>query len=478
MVLSKIFLQAALPNATLWVDGVHVQADSFELSNQEVRVSFDSREVEKNDLFVALAGNKVDGHDFIAQVLERGACALLITTDSYEKIKTQHAHVLRNKLVITVCDTLQALIDLAKAWRQQFTCPIIGVTGSLGKTTTKEMLRLIFSVAQRTAYVSHKNQNTVLGLCANILRMPANVQVGVFEVSLHHKGVLDQLADILRPTMGIITCIAHSHVQHIGSLAEVSAQKRQLFNYFTPQNIGIVFGDQEFLTSVTYRHPIAKFGFKTRNQVQARRVRIVQDAQGNLCSKFTLKWFGKKAEVLLQGNHQGLVNNALAASTVAYFLDIPFDTLVTALGEYKSFENRFQTKKIKNDRGLMISDCYNANPESMKAALTAFDQMQSPGSKVAVLGDMLELGDKEAYWHRQIGRFLNKSSSLDTLILVGERAKLIAKTAPAYLSINFAPSWEGAAQLLQASLEERKALVLVKGSRGMTLERMVELFEE
>ncbi len=478
MVLSKTFLQAALPYATLWVDGVHGHASLFQLSDQEIRVSFDSRDVEKNDLFVALQGNKVDGHDFIAQVLEKEAGALLVSVDSYDQIKTQHAGALRNKLVIAVPDTFQALIDLAKAWRQQFTCPIIGVTGSIGKTTTKEILRIIFATAQRSAYVSYKNQNTVLGLCANILRMPADVQVGVFEVSLHHKDVLAELADILRPTIGIITCIAHSHVEHIGSLAEVCAQKRQLFNYFTPQNIGIVFGDQEFLTSVTYRHPITKFGFKMRNQVQARRVSVVQDADGNLCSKFTLKWFGKKAEVVLQGNHQGLINNALAASAVAYFLDIPLDTLVHALGEYKSFENRFQTKKIKNDRGLIISDCYNANPESMKAALTAFDQMKSPGSKVAILGDMLELGDKEAYWHRQIGRFLNKSSTLDTLILVGERAKLIAKTAPVYLSINFVPSWEGAVQLLQAALEQRKALVLVKGSRGMTLERMVAFFEE
>lgn len=478
MLLSRHFLQSALPQATLFVNGVLDESQNFVQQDQEISVAIDSRDVQKNDLFIALKGNHVDGHDFVAQALEQGAVAVLIAADMVEKIMKQHSAPLKDKLVIVVSDTLLALVDLAKMWRNQFTCPIIGITGSIGKTTTKEIVRTILKNAKRSAYVSYKNQNTVIGLCMNILRMDRNTSVGIFEVSLHHKGVLAELADILRPTMGVITCIAHSHVEHIGSLAEVSAQKRQLFTYFTPRDIGIILGDQNLLTDVTYRHPIAKFGFKMRNQVQARKVRIVQQEDGNLATHFVLKWFGQKAEIVMQGNHQGLVNNALAASAVAYFLDIPLEIIVQALAHYESFEHRFQIKGMKNDQGIMISDCYNANPESMRAALAAFNQMKSPGNKVAVLGDMLELGEKEQYWHRQIGRFLNKTETVDTLILVGARARLIAKTAPMHLTINFVQSWEEAAQLLQGQLAQNKALVLVKGSRGMALDKMVALFVE
>lgn len=479
MLLSKQFLQAALPYATLSVNGVSGSDGFFEQQDQEILVTIDSRDVQVNDLFVALKGNKVDGHTYIAQALERGAAAVLIAVDAFtQKFVQQHGAALAGKLVIVVPDTLQALVDLAKAWRGTFTCPIVGITGSIGKTTTKEIVRTILLEAQRNAYVSYKNQNTVIGLCMNILRMQRDATVGIFEVSLHHKDVLAQLADILRPTMGLITCIAHSHVQHIGSLADVSVQKRQLFSRFTPRDIGIIFGDQDLLTAVNYNHPVAKFGFKMRNQVQARKVRVISNDEGNLQIHFVLKWFGKKADVVMQGNHQVLVNNALAASTIAYFLNIPFEVVVQALARYVSFEHRFQVKKIKQDRGLMISDCYNANPESMKAALTAFDQMKSPGSKVAVLGDMLELGEKESYWHRQIGRFLNKTETVDTLILVGQRAGLIAKTAPINLTVNHVSSWEAAAQLLHEHLSGHKSLVLVKGSRGMALDKMVAVFEE
>lgn len=478
MLLSKQFLQEALPYAFLSINGFQDSTASYAQENKEVLVCVDSRDVLEHNLFVALRGKKVDGHDFVGQALQQGAAALLIAQDAYQAVVNQHAGALRNRLIIAVPDTLQALIDLAKVWRRQFTCPIVGITGSIGKTTTKEMVRAILDKAERPAYVSYKNQNTVIGLCMNILRMPRDVQAGIFEVSLHHKEVLVELADILRPTIGLITCIAHSHVQHIGSLAEISAQKRKLFTYFSPRDIGIIFGDQELLTGVTYNHPVAKFGFKMRNQVQARKVHIEQDESGALSTHFVMKWFGEKAEVVMSNNHQGLLNNALAASTIAYFLTIPLVTIVQALKEYQPVEHRFEMKKIKKDRGVMISDCYNANPESMKAALKAFDQMQSPGSKVAVLGDMLELGEKESYWHRQIGRFLNKTETVDTLILVGQRARLIAKTAPAHVAINFVPSWKEAAEILDTQLSQKKALVLVKGSLGVSLNQMVALFEE
>lgn len=475
MLLSRLFLQHALPQSTLFIYSRDGDAESFELQDQEVSVAFDSRNVNKNDLFVALKGNRVDGHDFVGQALECGASSLIVASDRFDSLIKNYAHLLNKKLIIVVPDTLKALVELAKAWRNRFSCPIIGVTGSIGKTTTKEILRTIFAKAGRPAHVSYKNQNTEIGLCINLLCMPSDVTVGVFEISLHHKGIVGELADILRPTIGIITCIAHSHVEHIGSLSEVSVQKRQIFKFFNSSDIGIVFGDQELLSGVTYHHPVAKFGFKMCNQVHARKVRVV-DHDGYETINFVLKWFGKKVDVVMNGSHRALVNNALAASTVSYFLNIPLNVIVEALAEYSPVEHRFARKQITGGRGTMISDCYNANPESMRAALEAFDLMRFSGHKVAILGDMLELGEKEQYWHRQIGRFITKTSSLNSLILVGDRAKLIAKTAPSYLKIDFVSSWDGVAKILDDKLNLQKSLVLVKGSLGMSLSRVVDAF--
>jgi UDP-N-acetylmuramoyl-tripeptide--D-alanyl-D-alanine ligase len=168
------------------------------------------------------------------------------------------------------------------------------------------------------------------------------------------------------------------------------------------------------------------------------------------------------------------VQNALAASTLAYFLKIPMEFVLKAIQSYAGFENRFETKQITGDRGLIVSDCYNANPESMRAAILAFDQMAAKGKKIAVLGDMLELGEKEAFWHRQIGRLLSKTASIDAVVLVGERSRMIYKTAPSSLTVEWTETWQDAQAKLELLLTDKDALVLVKASHGMVLNNIVD----
>ncbi len=449
----------------------------FYHQNQEVFVAVDSRLVKKNDIFVALSGQTTDGHAFLEDALQIGASAFIVNKHD-ERVKMLTPESVGNRLIIKVDDTYQALIALTKAWRARMTFPVIGITGSIGKTTTKELLRAIFERAGLDFYVSLKNQNTFTGLCINLLRVPLDCDVAAFEVGISKPGEMDVKADILRPTLGLITCIAHSHLLDFGSLATISYEKRRLFKHFTAQEVGIVLGDQPLLTDVYYAHPVAKFGFKTKNQVQARKVKHVVAADGKAVTEFVLKWYRQRALVRLQANHVGLVQNALAASTIAYFLKIPLSVVVEAIQSYTSFENRFETKVIKGDRGVVVSDCYNANPESMRAAILAFDKMVAKGKKIAVLGDMLELGEKEDFWHRQIGRLLGKTSTIDAVVLVGERSRMIYKTAPSSLTVEWTENWQHAQEKLEALLPEKDALVLVKASHGMTLNNIVDAVTE
>lgn len=465
MIVSKDFLQRALPYAQI------SYSDQWR-DNSFCTVCFDSRVIEQGQLFVALSGERVDGHDFIAQAIKNGASSIMI----HKKIQELPGAIPSHVSIITVSDTYQALIDLAKAWRLQLTCPIVGITGSIGKTSTKEIIRSILQCAEIPHYVSLKNQNTFIGLCVNMLNVPHDCSVAVFEVGISKPGEMDIKADIVKPTIGLITCIAHSHVSEIGSIQIIAREKRQLFKYLTWKDVGIICGDQTLLLKACYNHPIAKFGFKIKNQVQVRKLRVITDEHGVIYTECIFKWYNEKTTLRVRGNHQGTISNMLGASTVAYFLKIPFDVVIKGLESYAGFENRFEQKPIKGARGRIISDCYNANPESTRAALLAFDGIKSSGKKIIVFGDMLELGEREAYWHRQMGRIIAKMSSIDTVLLVGRLAQYVAQTIPQRCCIERADDWQDAVNKLDRLLTDSQSLVLVKASHGMALDRMVNEF--
>jgi UDP-N-acetylmuramoyl-tripeptide--D-alanyl-D-alanine ligase len=330
-------------------------------------------------------------------------------------------------------------------------------------------------VAKFPAYVSFKNQNTIIGLSVNILNMRKEHKAAIFELGINEAGEMEQLVDVLRPTIGLITYLAHAHMQGLGKIKNVAIEKRKIFTYFKADNIGVVCGDLPLLASAYYTHPVIRFGTKTKNQIQARMIKVLDD---NSVS-FVLKLYAKKFKIKLGGNNPGLINNALGATTLAHLLNIPISDITKGLESFKGFDDRFERKKIVQGRGEFISDCYNASPESMKAAILAFDQLKTNNSKVAILGDMMELGENELFWHRQIGRVLNKTSSLKHLILVGKMAKFMAKNAPTNLKIDYAQDWQQAKeklnQILQAD-KEKEALILVKASHSMGLDKLVNEF--
>jgi UDP-N-acetylmuramoyl-tripeptide--D-alanyl-D-alanine ligase len=481
--LTKDFLTQALPHATFLLGSVPMtEADWLNCEQHpEVGVSFDSRTIAEGDLFVPLAGASCDGHDFIAMALERGACGSLVAAQQRACLgKLSEVHK-NNKLFILVADVGQALLDLATAWRCRLTCPIVGVTGSLGKTSTKEMVRSILQAAGVASYVSFKNYNNVLGVSYNVLRIPSSVTVAVLEMGVNDVGEMRQLVAIARPTMALITCVAHTHTEGLGnSLASVAHEKCEIFSLFGQNNVGIIPGDKTILAKRSYTHQIASFGLRVHNNIRARTVRVTTDSDGAFVTEFVLCCGDDKNVVRMHGNHPSIVHNALAASAIAHFLHIPLASIVAGLEAYKGTDGRFQIKKLKDNKGIILDDCYNASPESMRAALHALTQFKHHGRTIAVLGDMLELGRNERRWHRSVGKLIaQKSADVNYLILVGKRARDIGEMVPSSLLCQHVDDWQAAAKTLNVLLSDHQpSVVLVKASHGMQLDKLVRVLVE
>ncbi|MCK4651022.1 UDP-N-acetylmuramoyl-tripeptide--D-alanyl-D-alanine ligase [Candidatus Babeliales bacterium] len=480
MSFSRYFLKVALPTAVFKVgNSSHkIDTDNFFENNFISGFCIDSRKIKQGEIFLALEGENVDGHDFVEDAIKNGAIGIIINQEKEWILQKIKKDVLSGKLIIIVKNTLNALIQLAKVWRSRFCYPVVGITGSVGKTTTKEIVSHIFKIVNFTAYVSYKNQNSLIGLCLNILNMRKDHKVAVFEVGISKIGEMEVKADILRPTIALITCIAHSHTYGLGKLLDIANQKNQIFKYFNSCDIGIINGDQPILSNNNYNYPTISFGMKIKNHLRAGKIRIEYEKNGNdLHTNFMLKIYNQKISLRLKGNHEGLIYNSLAASSIAYLLGISVNDIIKGLQTFSGVESRFEKKIASCGNGTIINDCYNANPKSMKAAIFAFSRIKCSGVKIAVLGDMLELGEREVFWHRQVGRVLRKVLDLDFLILVGNLAKHIAKTAPMKINIIFVSDWIDAEKVVRDILKKypkNHSFVLAKSSKAMNLNKMVE----
>lgn len=436
-------------------------------SIDEFQINIDSRQIKKGEIFLALKGKRVDGHEFIKEAINAGAAGIIINTNT-EYLKKLSKDDIAKIFIAQVPDTYQALLKLAQEYRSKFKGSVIGITGSIGKTSTKEMLSNILKESNIEFIASKGNQNTAIGISLNILKIKEHHKVAIFEMGISKRGEMAIMAEIVKPTLGIITYIGHSHMEGLGGLADIANEKREIFKYFKNDNIGIINGDQTILANISYHHPIVKFGFKTTNQIQARKIQTQTDK-----SSFVLKLYKDKYKINLTTNHTGRMNNALACVSAAHLLGISHEKIIKGIETPLCIEGRFEYKNLKSHKGILINDCYNANPESMKAALLAFEKLDFKGKKVAVLADMLELGVNSSFWHRQLGRFLRKVPSLNYVILVGNLVKWTKETMPMDLEYEHVADWKAAVECLKSKID-KESTILVKGSLGMSLNNLVK----
>lgn len=462
MYFDQHFVKSTIPEVTF-------MATSFP---KEPKMSVDSRTMNAGDIFIALEGDMIDGHQFIGDALKKGASGLIVAQHKRHLLAQIDPALLRDIFVALVPDTLDALKKLATCWRQQFTYPVVALTGSVGKTSTKTTITNILALHGINYMTSCGNQHTSIGVALNIFNMKAEHEVAIFELGISRRGQMAELSAMVNPTIGIVTNVGHAHMEGLGSLQDIALEKKDIFKYFGPEKIGIVNGDQPLLAHAAYVHPVIKFGTKTINQIQARKIHI-----SSTHISFVLKIYKQKYSIILKQTHEGSIFNSLAAAAVCHLLNVPAEKIVQGIQMPVIIAGRFERLVLKNAKGIVINDCENANPESMKASLLAFQQLDTQEQKIAVIGDMLELGVNSPFWHRQLGRFLRKVPSLNHVILVGKMVQWTKRTLPFGLTVDIVSTWEEAVSKLNDKLDKETA-VLVKGSHKTGLDNLVDTITE
>lgn len=434
----------------------------------EVRgVSTDSREVKPGQMFIPLVGARVDGHTFISRAVENGAVAVL----NANKEKAP-----KNVPYIQVEDTLLAFGAIAAGYRQTMKAKVLAITGSVGKTTTKEMLAAILNRQFRTIW-TEGNHNNNLGLPMSVMDIEEDTELAVLELGMSAFGEMSYLTKIARPDMAIFTNIGTMHIEHLGSREGILKAKMEILEGMNKEKgVLVLNGDEPLLWNQRKELPMETHYFGIDNSLcEVSGSNIRSDNSG---VRFDVTAFGKTFEVFVPANGQHTVYNALAAITAALLQGATVENIQAGLA---TFENAGMRQKIYEKNGYtIIEDCYNAGPESMEAAINVLADrvVEGKGRKIAVLGDMLELGSCAMAEHHRIGR-IAQIRKIDRIFAYGVNASRVATGAvTGGMKNKFANFYDDQDQLIHDLRFQAKPgdTLLFKGSRGMKMERILQLF--
>lgn len=440
------------------VGGTVVQGGDVECSS----VVIDSREVKPDSVFFAIKGERLDGHRFLPQALEtaRGAVVSQVPESS-------------DKAIVRVDDTVVALQALARAIRQHYDPLLIGITGSAGKTTTKEMIATLIATERRT-FKSWGNFNNQIGAPLCLDNMPDDAEVVVSEMGMNHAGEIAEIAGLMRPNVGVYTNIAPVHVEFFpDGIYGVAAAKRELLENLAPNGTVIVNNDNEHVVRISRDFEGRKVTYGVQNDADYRATDIRE--RGLLGTRFTLAAEGatRELELALPGRHN--LDNLLAAIATARAVGISWDGIERGIRDVKPAYHRGVAIPWRG--ATIYDDTYNSNPYALARTLELMTQAEAT-RRVAVIGDMLELGEQELDFHRDAGRQIPRS--IDVVVGVGKRSEALLEGAreAGFEEANlrhFADA-EAAGAFLRAFVQPGD-LVLIKGSRGVGLDRAVAMLE-
>jgi len=432
-------------------------------------ISTDSRTINEGELFIALKGERFDGHHFAIDALEKQAGGILIEE---EKIRDIRWNGYRPKAVIAVKDTLRALGDLARARRRQYRIPVVAITGSNGKTTTKE---LISACLETTFHVlkTKGNLNNLVGLPLTLLDLTDEEKIAVLEMGMNVPGEIQRLTEIAEPDVGLITNIEKVHLEGLGDLERVKQEKGALFRSMRRDGTILVNQDDPNVVDLAHSFPGQKitFGIKNPAEIMAKEIR----PRGTEGTSFTLILGREVMEVNLRLLGKHFIPNALCAVAVASLFGVEIIKIKEALERFQPFPMRMEVIPLGAGKTL-INDAYNANPKSMEMALETLVEVKGKGRAFVVLGDMLELGEFAEDAHREIGRKV-QALTMDFLLAFGEWAPVVVETAVRYgfpsERAKVVEDHSEAISILKKGMREGD-WVLVKGSRRMGMEKIVE----
>lgn len=451
--------------------------DSLSGKRRIRQISTDSRAIRRGDLFVALRGDRFDGHEFVPAVLAKGAAGVIVH-DEY-RLPPSSAAVRRidgrsAPFIFGVRDTLFAYQQLATHHRSRFDIPLVAVTGSNGKTTTKEMVAAVLAQRWRTLK-TEGNFNNRIGVPHTLFRLTARHQAAVIEMGVDQQGQTTRLCEIVRPTIGLITNIGPDHLEFFGSMEGSAQAKAELLDMLPADGTAILNADDPYFDYLASRAQcrVVSFGFSEMADVRASGV--TSDARQGTAFRLHLPGKSRPTTVRIKVHGTHNVTNALAAAAVGVALSLSGSMIAQGLGRFRPAAMRSQ---VVTHHGVhIINDCYNANPASMKAALQLLAQWSPARERIAVLGDMLELGSETRQMHREVGQFL-ATQELSRLIVCGALGRDIAEGARkggmAGSQIEEVADAAAAADHLKRTVRQGD-VVLVKASRGMKMEQVVQV---
>lgn len=446
---------------------------SFHGSHPEAEfrgVSTDTRALKSGEIFFCLVGER-DGHNFAAQAVDAGAAC--VVADEFHRASLESLP--SRAQAVLVKDTLRALGDLARAWRRRFSIPVIAVAGSNGKTTTKELTKAVLETRLKVL-ATEGNFNNLIGVPKTLFRLEAGHQAAVIEAGMNDFGELARLTEIIEPTAGLVTNIGLEHLEKLGDLDGVQRAEGELFAGLAPEATALVNRLDERVCALPTRAKKIYYG-KPGDPVWGEVLEGASDADRPLRLKVSVD--GETAELALRlpGPHH--LSNVLAALAVGRLLGIPPAEAKRGLESLAPAPSRGQVLELKSGRRV-IDDCYNANPSSTVAALHALARLKGEAQSLAILGDMLELGEATRAGHRMVGESAAREKT-DWLVAVGPHAEEILKGARAHgmpaQRLRSFPDTEGAIAALSDVAPEVR-WILVKGSRGMHLEKIVSYLKE
>lgn len=427
-------------------------------------VSTDSRNIEKGNLFIPIAGDRYDGHAFVPQAIEQGAAAAFWQED--------HPDAPEGVPLIYVKDTLAALQELAAAYRRELPVRVIGVTGSNGKTTTKDMV----AACLETTYRVHKTQgnfNNHIGLPLTLLQISEDTEMAVLEMGMSERGEIEFLSKLATPEAAIITNIGESHLAQLGTREAIAAAKLEIVSGLREDGLLVYNGDEplieERLEPILTHKSLLRFRFGEDEHNDYYPLAIMQISNG---ISFKLNVAQSPSYFIpLLGNHN--VMNAMSAVAVAKFMGVSEADIVKGLKNLQATSMRSEMLAAPNG-ATIFNDAYNASPTSMRAAIRLMEDLRGYERKILVLGDMLDLGEKEEQYHREIGQLLDPHK-IDYVFTYGNLASFIAEEAERrYIEGHVHAFYDK--DILVAKLSEMldcNDVCLVKGSRGMKLEDVI-----
>jgi len=447
------------------VDG-KLLGDFTDLEHTVTLVDTDSRSIQPGSLFIPLVGERFDGHAFIHDALSAGAAGCFTARE--------RECYLPGKFYIKVSGgTQKALRDLARHYKQKFSIPFVCVTGSVGKTTTKDMIAAVLG-EKFHVLKTEGNYNNEVGLPLTLLRLNSGHQICVLEMGMNHLGEIEYLSQIAEPDVAVITNIGDAHVEHLGSRENILKAKCEIFSHMKQNGFAVLSGDDALLAALGGKLPYKTVYCGLSEHLEYHATEVESDGERYIrCLVHTPDQIFP-VEIAALGDH--MVYPALMAAAVAEHYGMNGEEIAAGILHFEPTKMRMNI--LRRAEGITIlNDTYNANPQSMRAAVEVLSRTKG-AKKIAVLGDMFELGPLAPALHAGVGEYLGRAG-VDCLVAVGELARYIYDAASAALvpEVYYCATKEEARPLLRQAMQP-DATVLVKASRGMALEELVDFLKD